>query len=449
MPPASIKGATRRKILTRNILGYSSAATLGFIAGDLPGAYIGYKAYDHYYQTKYLKTMPPHRTPKRKRAHGRYAHPYSTPKTLSAPRKKHKRSNSAVSQGSVRRASVASVASRAISHMHEPKFNDVHSGIGTSAVHINLHKSVKHHSVGVVTYVRNRQYIIDCAAGQQKPQMVASFNTVTQWTQDVAYPVGQNAVRNNLFSLNPGQTNVGSNYFNAAVVQPLNDRFINTSVEWTAMFTNVTSTPTRVDLYFFVAKKNGPSTQYPDGLLGVGMQTDALGRVASTMQASGVPAAPTVGYGSAFEWPIKPTDVPLLRSFFKLLKVKSLLLAGGAVEEVKCHIKVNKLFKRDVIQQMSSSNDFIPGTTVCVMAVVSGFPGIDVTAGNPANTVASTLGRVAVVDSTKWRLSCVKDSGPGRFNSEQVDYNNLFVGAGIANLRQINAVDVAAAEQFT
>jgi len=180
-----------------------------------------------------------------------------------------------------------------------------------------------------------------------------------------------------LLGLNPYQTNTGGD-FNNSTVAPRNDALFLSNIHFAIDMTNSSSAGAIVDLYFVTPKENGnlvPSQVWTNELV-----ENRLGNsIVSYPEAN--TTISTFGYPDINFPGLKPHEA--FKKWFKILKVHSLTLAGGASEV--CSVNVNTNYMIDMTKLIQAqnftnadttlaafTNNFIKGCTIHVMAVWRG-----------------------------------------------------------------------------
>lgn len=343
---ASIKGEKRNLHLTK-ILGSLSASALGFIVGDLPGAYFGYQAYNNLFQRKKVDMKRKSKSqiggPRkiRKGVTTRYIKRRAAPKLRRYSRKKRR---------FVR--SKKSFTDRFVA-------NDLHSGLTSKYVRVPISAPIRGvvRKAGYTRYLEQYSARFQGIAGAQTTADFVQIGTVNQWL--VAHAVGTvlsaapNYSLNAYMDLNPMRGVTGSGVFTSAPnnAKPAMDRFALVNTEVTLDFTNFATTAASIDVYVFKAVKNVQTS--PSGIWANAGYVESLGLAAAANNAPGAATGATIGYITNSVVGVKPHMFPELAKFWKVIKTKHIDLGGASSEKLTLDLGMNLLGAVDNFIEMN------------------------------------------------------------------------------------------------
>lgn len=319
--------------------------------------------------------------------------------------------------------------------------DDVHGGINTNSINLVLHKGLKHKAIGRWKFAHIQSVMFGGPAGAQGVTVLWGVNHKNQFTTDTANPSAIQ-ISKNLFNLNINRGNTGSNMIPSLIV-PAGDRFVVYHVTVSHMLTNMSTIPVVLYLYYVTPKRD--SNVQADTAWGNACDTERLTVAQHISPAAGLyNTGATWGGSATTDWHNKPDRYRNWNTFFKILKVKKVVLAAGASQEIVTRIAVNKMVNLE--QLNSNALDLVKGLTVDCLATVYGAAVNDITSGAAANVPTIGNSKVASVHRVEWTCGQVQDNAArldDSFVYQQIPYNGT-----IANERQIDAVDaVTAVEQ--
>lgn len=317
---------------------------------------------------------------------------------------------------------------------------DTHSGINSQTVKVGNWKRPKANSAGKWRYQQTYRYNLLGQAGIQQvtPIVLPAHASKLMINSGAGYLSYQNYTA--LESLNPYiQTTVGTSVYPGAAV-PLNDRFIVNTCNLQLEFTNFASTACLMDVYVVCCKKFTPddaTTLWSRGLL-----DQAIG-LPSMAQPVAVVTAPNgngvQGYPITSAVHVQPRESKLFKDFWKIHKVKRLMMTGGSTETLHIDIGINKVIKCEDVRQYGINNTSLPGITWEVFTVQRGSLVEDIGAGisNELPTYGST--KVGLIVQEKYTC-CGVMGNTTRLNTS-VEYSNIPYGQALTNQALLNLVD--------
>lgn len=319
----------------------------------------------------------------------------------------------------------------------DDKSSGPHSDLMGHDIKINHGRKYKS-SVGKWIYSQNYSKIITTTAGQQyvnqwfkvlSPKELI-INSGAGYADDESYAA--------LADLNPYQNTAGSQQTN--VVLPKTDSFIVKSVNIKTEITNMSPVSCYMDVYIVRAKKNNSinmDTAWSTGLL------DAFN--VTTPSGISFPAAGSgnAAFGGFTEKVVgsKPGDSKKFRDLFKIDTVKHLNMSGGSTHNLNIDVIVNKVIKREEIQQyVNEGMLYIGNLTFGIMVVCRGQVGLDTTnAGTTGKLATYMANELATVSSVKYHCCAIK----GQASRLDSLYTSVRVpsGANDANTSILSVVD--------
>jgi len=312
--------------------------------------------------------------------------------------------------------------------------DDVHSGINTNRINLVLHKSLKHKTLARWKFAQISSSNFTARAGEQGVTILWGINHRNNFLTNAANPSSIEIFRN-LFELNNNRQVTGSNFIPAQM--PDADRMCVFHCTVTHMLTNMSTIPVVMYLYYVTPKRD--SLVFCDTLWGNACATEGMTVANHVSPGAGVyNAGATWGSTLNTDWHNKPDYYKNWNTFFRIMKVKKVVLAAGATQELVIRVAVNKLVNRE--QLTNSVNDNVRGLTVDCLATIYGAAVEDVTAG--ANIATIGAAKVASVVRKHWTCGQIKD-GSARVDDAFV-YQQIPFNSSIANERQVDAVDAIA-----
>jgi len=402
-----------------------SAATLGYITGNLKGAkkaYAASKAFSHF-----KSNMPAIPKSKRKRS----------------KKEERGRSKKRVKLSGTTPALKVTFPSSSRSTMSKNKQDISHTTTdGTRSVKFTvvLKKKVPKHDIGQWNYTQTHQMVNTAPAGRQSVTDGWTMGNIDQFrtSSGATYSTFQNFTA--IQQMNPYLTNTGSILL-PSVVTPLTDRFVVKNMTMKTSFASFTDIDQTGWIYYLTPRVHCTSTPLTTWTNSNLQQGHSF--VATTFPAAGVGTGVSGSTNVNF-----PYETPLRKSSFfkiwKVLKVVKIQLAAGAHQVVNATFKINKLFKNDMVStDLIEGSRYLPGLTIFVMPVWLGQVMVDKTVpATPLPTFGET--RVGVITINEY--TCASVSGNAGRLSVALEAINLPGAAVVANLQQINedtgAVDV-------
>ena len=303
----------------------------------------------------------------------------------------------------------------------EPKqveVGDVHSGIDASTFRVKLHKyklpkSFK--SAGRFTYTQNQTGTIIGNEGKQSVVNLIAANMRNQFITATGVPYNYNQSARDYLSMDPNQKNTGSTIAGGATAafpatnRPANQRIMVLKNDFQIEITNFSSVAAYVDIYMYVAKRNGQKT--PIELWDDQNASDAFGNSVAGYPTSGNKTG-TIGYQPSDYPGEKPTKASLVKRHFKLLTVKDFKLGAAATETWNVLCTTNKGL--NVNSLTDNTDDWIAGMSIHFIAVVRGqlVEDVAVTDGTGA-----TYGPTRIGYAVKHTVVLQNAFGPGSLSS--------------------------------
>lgn len=253
-----------------------------------------------------------------------------------------------------------------------------------------------------------------------------------------------------LSQLNPQQKVPGSAFW-SAVTQPCTEKFYLKSLTWTVDFTNLTSCGVGVDLFFCTPKCDMPVGPLTDWQTASDQEAFTKANLNTTIGSNAMRTGTAV---STFPG-TKPTHYPEWRKRWRVLHAQHYDMGPGASEQATFIGSHNVTFDLSRALAVNNATGVAPAfvfttgnlrnQTVVLLAVIKGA----VTYDNTATTgLAPTFaqGMVGFVINKRYLIH--------PFLAQSQKYNvaavasQVAVGHGSTSLKQINADDVLASEQF-
>lgn len=309
----------------------------------------------------------------------------------------------------------------------------IHSGSGSRSCTVSL-GSAKHagRTLGRFNMLVQTGGIFSSNAGLQSVYTVACGGTFSQILTSTAAPtIAQGPV--SYYDMNPYRKVTGSNHIGNAI--PSNDKVVLVQQHIKLNIANMESASCTVFVYVMSAKKNH-STHFDFAMVD-GLNADALGNTAQTLNAPGVTAGAVVGLANYGVVGMKPQMSSTFRSLFKVHKVIRLNLGAGAEEEINVVAKVNRMLDRLFLSNQSGTNIYVGNTSIVLGIIQYGQIVDDVTISNAATFGSS---RIGIVQTMRTTLAAVKDNA-ARINFQEA-LTQLPVGAAVNKQNIVNSVDV-------
>ena len=323
----------------------------------------------------------------------------------------------------------------------DTKEAEIHSGVSTNTYHLKLanpHKSIGADATGRWTVEMTNRRVLTDTSGKQAIFDFSGTGTIDNFitSTGAAYDPFQSATQ--WFGLNPNQLTTGSNLLTGG--QPLEDKIGCLSYKESFYCTNLDNYATKWTIYVLTPRSY--TAVHGDTAWTAGYANEAFGLPAGTAATAGYAAAGTLGYMAPGMVGAQPTDSPIFRKLWKILKVVTYEMAGGASQEVHFDIAVNHILKKDLLKsKFDASERYIPNNTVMFMMTARGQVVEDQTPTRPVDlTFAST--RLGIIRVGKVKLCGVKNAA-AKLNTNVASYQ---ISAGVGNPNQIavNILDVAA-----
>lgn len=403
-----------------------SAATLGYITGNLKGAKKAYAAsrafssFKNNNATSKPTTMAVKRKRGRRTAQGRFP---KRRKTTNRP--VHKRQTRIIQMGRKKSFSDFRSIKPDISHTTTD---------GTRSVKFTviLKNKMPKHDSGNWNYSQTHSFLSTGPSGTQAVSDAFSVGNIDQFiaSTGAGYSTFQNFTA--IQQLNPYLTNTGSVYLTPQTT-PLTDRFLVKNITMKTTFASYADIDQTGWIYYLTPRVHCTSTPLT-AWTNTGGQLSA-GRAAMTFP----PAGSTVGT-SGSTLPTYPYETPIRSSTFhklwKILKVVKVQLASGSHQIINATFRINKIFKNDhTATDLAEGSRYMPGLTIFVMPVWLGQVVLDRTvAGTPIPTWGIT--RVGCITVNEYTCSSVSGNA-GRL-SLAIETSNIPTNAAVANLQQIN-----------
>lgn len=277
-----------------------------------------------------------------------------------------------------------------------PRFtqDDEHSGLGSTGARIVLHKPLKIKGLGRWKFSQNYAGYISGNAGNQAVTVVMGSCMRNQFLTDTATPNALN-IRRNLFDLNAERAITGSGII-PAQASPATDRIAVYHVRSNMMFTNLENVATTLVLYVLTPKRD--TQNYADAAWADALGSESLTVASRTRVGGGLYGGTTAGGAFTTDLYQKPSDLRTFKDQYRILKTLRIKMSGASTEEVNLSIVVNKLVKRDNLNEIST--DSLKGLSVEVLAVAYSQPVHDTGAANAMTTGSVRIGFVGTTTYT-------------------------------------------------
>lgn len=327
---------------------------------------------------------------------------------------------------------------------NEPSGN-VHSAISVKSIRVGNFKKCRADSIGKWQYQQTYRFNLTSIAGLQGVSTIVCPMHLTKilTSSGPGYATYQNYTAlealNPYIGVLPLSAAAGGPYGNPAI--PQNDKFVVETVSLQVELSNFAIVPVFMDVYVVCCKKN--TLDDATTLWQRGLALQALGQnVMSQPQAvSSGPQAPGVeGYPLTSAVHVKPNDGKLFGQFYKIHRVKKVMLTGGASETLNIDIGINRVVDTTTLRELSSqSTGFVQGLTWQVFVVQRGTLVEDTTqaTGGQLPTYGGT--KVGCILQEKVKMCGVKGNTT-RLNTS-TEYSNIPYGQSAANQQLLNVID--------
>lgn len=299
--------------------------------------------------------------------------------------------------------------------------------------------------LGRFTYIQQNAGLVSSNTGVQAYGTILGHATISQLIADNTSPSGIQ-FNKNAFSLNPYQTNTGSNFL-GSVTQPLQDRIHLHNVFCDLQLANQTSAPCHVELYWVMPTK--ASSVAPDtAWYNIAGTAEALGQAAAanTVDTGAVINLATPGAPNAGSYGETPQAHRGWRSMFKVIKKKSFPLASGGTHKVIYNINFNKTYDRfDTTTQNTAGSVHYQYGTVYVMIIVRGTPIMDTSApaggtGGVGGTPTTSQCEIAWTASHRYKFSTL---GASRLDVSRITPQFIYNTGAAANIKTMGELNAA------
>lgn len=272
--------------------------------------------------------------------------------------------------------------------------DDEHSGLGSVGARIVLHKPLKIKGLGRWKFSQNYAGYITGNAGNQAVAVVMGSCMRNQFLTDTATPNALQ-IRRNLFDLNADRAISGSGIIPAQAT-PAMDRIAVYHVRSNMMFTNLENVATTLVLYVLTPKRDTVNT--PDGAWADALGSEGLTVASRSRVGGGLYGGTTAGGAFTTDLYQKPSDLRTFKDQYRILKTLRIKMSGASTEEVNLSIAVNKVIKRDNLNEISTES--LRNLSVEVLAVAYSQPVHDTGAANAMTTGAVRIGFVGTTTYT-------------------------------------------------
>lgn len=316
--------------------------------------------------------------------------------------------------------------------------DDLHSGVREQYQKILINKMPK----GVnkrqedIRHIWDQEQMVIANAGTQGPINLFALGTVSQWSTNSGASYGAFQAYQNWFDFNPYAKITGSGLISAGLVNQ--DRLLAANVTVDQWFTNLSSTPVCIDLFWCRSKTDNakdPVTNWSDGLVQQGLSQPILTRITAGTAGS---ASGTIGYADA-SLPYTYPRTPLFKKFWKVVRHNRIQLAGAADHHLKSVVELNHLGKKEYILELLDKSVVFPKGCVVQIMVVNGVPIHEAASGDAADTITFSSSRVATITRCNLRFKTIKQ------NAQRVafedDVARMHINASIADQKITNVVD--------
>lgn len=333
---------------------------------------------------------------------------------------------------------------------------DVHSAISRNSVVMYVNpKAYKIKQLGMFKYTQSNYGLTINTHGMQQAFNVVSHGTREQLLGATLSPgvrPNYDQFHETAFAFNPYQAPTGSSDQSGNVVVPSGitalglvgtgtsrkydeDRIHLRSVYGEHIFSNQSSVACSLTLYWILNKKDNNAEP-------IGFMNDLLTKQSGYQAGATIPGASntagTPGEDNVtMNWPgVGFTHERNFFNHYKILRVRTITLAGGATHKLNFKIRYNTTFSRLNLLARPSSVIGFAGQTVHCIGIMKTMPVI----GNPLGTKCATFGQTTLawttVDHYDW---CTLTANRQYFNRYFSNVPNLGPLAG--SYQQINEVD--------
>lgn len=231
-------------------------------------------------------------------------------------------------------------------HQNKNKMaNNQHGGINVSKILVKRQNKKKIYGIGApIKYKEQYSTMFTGSTGYQAVSGVSDIGTAKQFMSLSRTGAATNVPTNTncairLLSLNPGGSTVGGSYY-AADSTPADDKIILEHCRVNIQLTNFTNGACFGGFYVFRAKTN--TQQAYNAVWDEAATMAGLGKSGQNDDN----ATKTVGTEFKFEVAATPCAYKSFRDIYELVAYKKVTLAGAAMEEVDFFLECNKLFKQ-------------------------------------------------------------------------------------------------------
>lgn len=260
-----------------------------------------------------------------------------------------------------------------------------------------------------ITYGLN----VASAAGFQGVSVVSKLCTPSQFLTSTAVAATQALIDpgtspKGFFKLDPNEYNSGGVTFAAG--QAITQQFMVMShVQNNLLLKNATSSDCEVKILVCLAKDDLPAVMNAGNAMLYGIRNQVLSpSTAFVGPTPGYAAAPTWGATEHYYPFTNPKDSDMFNKAWKVLKGKTIMLAGQASAKVSISINMNKLFSEEYLASMlggMTTYDAIKGKTINVVFITRGMPVVDITgAAGTAREVTIGGTSLLVVSNVKYNM---------------------------------------------
>lgn len=289
--------------------------------------------------------------------------------------------------------------------------NDVHSGISTDTIYCRLNKPLKGKTESRFKYLQIYSGYLTDYAGTQGVGQVFSIATRQAFLNGTGGAPNIYQTKNALYDMNPMRLVTGNSVIGSAA--PVDERLALYNVRVTSQFTNMENVA--VTMKLFVCTPKVHTGVYPSQAWQDSNASEAYGITVPSRAAGGAYGA-NAGQVDQKWVGTTPWDTKLFHRMWKVLKVHKLQLAGGATEEVNFHFAINKIVRKEYLNELAV--DFLKGQNITVMACWYGQPVHDVTQGGVSLNVTTATTNIAHYTTVKYNLGALKSisAPPSSFN---------------------------------
>lgn len=387
-----------------------SAAALGYIHGNLRGAYLGYKLAGKVTKNSAMPKTPP-------RYRGRRPTPYTPPsggtsRTLTNTPRARKGSGVNRITGSRRLARKVVLKRKSVPvRMKIPM--SVHNDMSIRTISIKYpFQGHKGKTLGKFYYRETYQEVIEGAQGQQVGSILKAMLTLTQLQGATTSTTRSNESSWNIspYELNPFSVPPSNPlYTNTTTALASADSYKINNVEVTVKMLSLRDVPQHVKLYYVVNKNSSAFNAYQ--IWENGVTRERYGQTIGTAASLLATTTATSGYNVPTNPGEVPTRVRMFRDHFKILKEYQVILQPGDQHHVRCNIQLDRFFTKEYLQQLTTSDVYIRGTIQILAVVIPSVVGMS-TASPPTKTTEVAYGEVKVgfVQEMKYTFAALPQS---------------------------------------